>query len=213
LSGASVAAILGISPGPLARLEWEARKLLGGDPAHGWPHVLRVAGWARAIVEAERLRPRWTVLYASIVLHDVGRAVAVGGEHHASASARYARGVLATLMSPPMIEEVVHAILAHSYSLGVEARSVEAMILSDADKLDALGAVGIARVFHTGCRMGRGFEESIAHFKEKIVVLPDRMYYTWSRAQAEKLVRRVEDFLRWWRDEEETRSSRIRRLQ
>ncbi len=200
-SGYSVAAILGISPGPLARLEWEARRLLGGDPAHGWPHVLRVARWARGIVAGEGLRPRWTVLYAAIVLHDVGRATASGGEHHAVASARYARRILSTLMRPDLIGEVEHAILAHSYSLGLEARSVEAKILSDADKLDALGAVGIARVFHTGCRMGRSFEESIKHFHEKILKLPDHMYYTWSRLQAEKLLRRVEHFLAWWVDE------------
>ncbi|MEB2836926.1 MAG: HD domain-containing protein [Desulfurococcales archaeon] len=201
-SGLSVSSILGLSPGPLARIEWEARKLLGGDPAHGWPHVLRVAGWARRIVEGEGLRPRWLVLYAAIVLHDAGRMLAGQGEHHAVASARLARKLLAPYSTPRFIEEVEHAILAHSYSLGVRAETVEARVLSDADKLDALGAVGIARVFHTGCRMGRGFEDSLRHFHEKILRLPDHLYYTWSRLQAERLVRRVEWFLKWWSDEQ-----------
>lgn len=200
----SVAETLRVGPsllGGLASLEAEARRIMGDDPAHGWPHVLRVARWARRLVELEGLEPRWKILYAAILLHDVGRSLGGPGVHHAVASAEYAGRLLPRLMEPREVEEVVHAILAHSYSLGVRAESVEAMILSDADKLDALGAVGIARVFHTGCQLGRSFEDSLHHFDEKILGLPQLMYFESSRRLAGELVVRVEKFLEWWAEE------------
>jgi uncharacterized protein len=199
-----VASILGLAPeslGGLAGIEEEARRLLGGDPAHGWPHVVRVARWASRIVAGEGLRPRWRVLYPAIVLHDIGRALAAPGVHHAVASAEYAARRLSGLLPPGEVEQVRHAILAHSYSLGVRAETPEARVLSDADKLDALGAVGIARVFHTGCQLGRGFEDSLRHFREKILRLPEILYYETSRSLARRLAGRVEEFLAWWSEE------------
>ena len=171
-----------------------ARDIMGGDPAHGWPHVVRVALLARRIVEGEGLNPDWRILDAAILLHDTGRFL--GGGHHAAASARLARLVLPGLgYGPGEVEAVEHAILAHSYSLGLEAETVEARVLSDADKLDALGAVGVARVFHTGCQLGRGFEDSIRHFHEKILRLPGLLYYGFSRRLAGERTAVVKSFL------------------
>ena len=179
------------APGELVGL---ARSLMGGDPAHGWPHVVRVAGLARRIAREEDLDLDWRVLDAAILLHDTGRFVE--GEHHAVASARLARLVLPGLgYGHGEVEAVAHAILAHSYSLGVEATTAEARVLSDADKLDALGAVGIARVFHTGCQLGRGFEDSLKHFHEKILRLPSLLYYEASRRIAGERIRIIELFL------------------
>jgi len=172
----------------------EARRLLGSDPAHGWPHVLRVARLAEEIVAAGGLEPDYRVLAAAVALHDVGRAL--GGGHHARVSAEYARRLLERLGWPGRdVWAVEHAILAHSYSLGVEARTLEAKILSDADKLDALGAVGVARVFHTGCQLGRDFKDSLAHFREKILSLPRLLYLEPSRRLAAARVRVVEEFI------------------
>jgi uncharacterized protein len=78
---------------------------------------------------------------------------------------------------------------------------VEAMVLSDADKLDALGAIGIARVFHTGALIGRGFEDSLEHFKAKILRLKDLMYFNYSRRVTEVLTARIIEYLRWWGEE------------
>jgi len=171
-----------------------ARSLLGGDPAHGWPHVLRVARLAEEIILAGDLEPDLRVLSTAVALHDVGRAL--GGGHHARVSAVYAGRLLRRLGWPEhLVGEVEHAILAHSYSLGVEARTLEAKILSDADKLDALGAVGVARVFHTGCQLGRGFRESLEHFYEKILSLPELLYLEPSRRIAAERVRVVREFV------------------
>jgi uncharacterized protein len=86
---------------------------------------------------------------------------------------------------------VTHAIEAHSFSANIEPQTVEAMILQDADRLDALGAVGIARVFYVGGRIGRALYHgddiladnralddlnySLDHFQTKILKLPESM--------------------------------------
>ncbi len=179
---------------PRGLLSW-ARSVMGGDPAHGWPHVARVARLAEEIVAGAGLNVDWRVLDAAIALHDVGRFTS-GGGHHALESAEAARRLLPRYgYSPGEVEAVVHAILAHSYSLGVRAETAEAMVLSDADKLDALGAVGIARVFHTGCQLGRSFTESLAHFREKILLLPGRLYLDYSRGVAASRMAIIEEFL------------------
>jgi|SRR4029077_16951134 uncharacterized protein len=54
----------------------------------------------------------------------------------------------------PRIDRVAHAIAAHSFSAGIPPESLEARILQDADRLDAIGCVGIARCFYTAGRMG-----------------------------------------------------------
>jgi len=178
----------------LGVIERLARALMGGDPAHGWPHVERVRSLAWRIVEEEGLSPDRLTLELAVLLHDTGRSVE-GRGHHAEKSASLARDLLAVAgLDPARIEAVVHAILAHSYSLGVPARTVEAKILSDADKLDALGAVGIARVVHTGCQMGRSFEESLDHIYEKILRLPSLLHYEASRRIAEERLEIVRRF-------------------
>lgn len=182
----------------LARL---LQGLYGSDPAHGWPHVVRVMRWAERIVEAEGLDVDLEVLALSVMLHDIGR-LSSGGDHHAVESARVADYILELLGYDRGVREAVkHAILAHSYSLGYKAETLEAVVLSDADKLDALGAIGIARVFHTGALMGRSFEDSVNHFKEKILNLASRMYLEYSRRMAERLAERIARYLEWWLEE------------
>ncbi|MEB3844837.1 MAG: HD domain-containing protein [Desulfurococcales archaeon] len=176
------------------------RILLGGDPAHGWPHVERVRRLAWEIVSLEGLEDKidQCILEVSIALHDVGRSSS-SNTHHAVESARIAVKLLEALGAPSScVKAVEHAILAHSYSLGVKAETLEARVLSDADKLDALGAIGIARVFHTGCRLGRGFGDSVKHFHDKILRLPGTMYLDASRKIAAERLRIIEDFLREW---------------
>jgi len=171
-----------------------ASSIMGCDPAHGWPHVTRVYSYSKRIVENEGIPVNWRILEASIALHDIGRFTP-GRGHHAEKSASLAVELLAGLGMRDIAEEVRHAILAHSYSLGVKAKTLEAKILSDADKLDALGAIGVARVIHTGCQMRRSFMESLSHFREKILRLPDLMYFDYSRSLAKRLVVRVEGYV------------------
>lgn len=73
------------------------------------------------------------------------------------------------------IETVAHAIAAHSFSAGIEPRSDEARILRDADRIDALGAMGIARVFYVAGRLGSKLYEQGDPFAEHRA-LDDRTY-------------------------------------
>ncbi len=177
--------------------------IMGNDPAHGWPHIERLESLIVELIENEGVDEMVDrcLLYTGLYLHDVGRSMP-GDENHALKSASYAKSLLETLGVPEScIEDVVHVIKAHSFSLGIRAETLEAMILSDADKLDALGAVGIARVFHTGCTMKRGFKESIKHFYEKIIRLPELLYLSSAKEVARERIKIIEAFLEEWKRE------------
>ena len=170
------------------------RAVMPRDFVHGLPHVLRVTQLALKLAEG-RSDVDVEVLTLAALLHDLGRAFS--GRHHAEVSAEVAEELLRSMgLSDEKLEKVVNAILSHSYSLGVKPRSIEAEILSDADKLDALGAIGIARVFGLSALWGRGLEESLEHFKDKILKLPKLMYTDRGRRLATDRVRIVEEFLK-----------------
>jgi len=145
------------------------------NPCHGVDHVLRVRDLALAIAEKVREPVDREVLELAALLHDIGRLST--DTNHAERSAEIAR-ILLELADYPRdkIDVIVNAILAHSYTSRVEAMSIEAKILSDADKLDALGAIGIARVFAYSGELGRSIEDSVQHFYSKILNLVNAMH-------------------------------------
>ena len=124
----------------------EARRLYpADDSAHGFAHVLRV--WRLV----QRIGPRegadMPLLEAAALLHDVARAdEEAGGPCHAQAGAERARQILAACPAE-QVEAVAEAIRTHRYRANLAPRTLEARILYDADKLDAIGAVGVARAF------------------------------------------------------------------
>ena len=77
-------------------------------------------------------------------------------------------------------------------------RHHELAIVQDADRLDAIGAIGIARAFIYGGSKGRPFEETILHFHEKLLKIKDWMKTESGRQLAESRTGRMETFLRWW---------------
>ena len=160
----------------LEKLEKLARTRYTEDPVHGWPHVERVLRLALAIC---RSTPGCDedIVAAAALLHDVGRSLEERlGEHHALISARLAPGLLEEAGFPrDKVEDVVNAIASHSYSLGREPSSLEACVLRDADRLDAMGAVGVARAFAEGMRRSRGFGDTLRHFSEKLLLLNETL--------------------------------------
>ncbi len=173
-------------------IEEFVRCVMGDDDAHGYPHVERVrklALWLSKFYEVDE-----EVIEIAVLLHDIGRLC--GGDEHAHESAILARRLLEVLNYPKdKLEKVIEAIEAHSYTSGVEPKSLEAKIVSDADKLDALGSIGIARVFLYSCHIGRSIKDSLEHFKEKILNLPKVMYTEVGRKEALRRVKIVREFV------------------
>lgn len=126
------------------------------DLAHGWEHVSRVYQLALHIAAQEN-GDRFIVGMAAL-LHDFGRTVpaqSVSNDtcatHHADLSISLANDLLARYHVPDTQSEAIrHAIIAHSFSKGIEPRTLEAGIVRDADRLDGLGAIGILRWAITG---------------------------------------------------------------
>ncbi len=113
--------------------------------AHSWDHVSRVYRLAAYIAEHEGA-DRFIVGMA-VLMHDLGHTVECkGNEHHVELSAKLAYELMLTYQMPVALQDAItHAILAHSFSRGIEPRTLEACVVRDADRLDALGAIGIMR--------------------------------------------------------------------
>ena len=139
--------------------------------SHDRDHVERVV--KLAVYIARREGADVEVVKKSAELHDIAR----DKPNHAIESAKLAREILRREgYDEEFIESVAHCIEAHSFSSGVEPKTLEAKVLSDADKLDAIGAIGIARAFIFSGEKGRSIEETLKHFEEKLLKLKDLLY-------------------------------------
>lgn len=132
----------------------EARRYYeGADAVHDFDHVLRVLALAERIAQAEGADLE--IVRAAALLHDVGREQAEAqGLDHAEFAARRSREILAG-QSPEKVAAVVQAIAAHRFRAGPAPATLEAQVLFDADKLDAIGAIGVARAFAYGGAHGQ----------------------------------------------------------
>lgn len=110
------------------------------DAAHAFDHVLRVTRLVEHIAEAERAD--LDVVRTAGLLHDCAR---LQPDHHL-VGAQQARELLAG-EDPAFITAVTHCIEAHRFSVEPHPTTLEAQCLCDADKLDAIGAIGVARAF------------------------------------------------------------------
>jgi len=130
-------------------LEQARQYYLAADPVHDFAHILRVLALAERIGQAEGADME--VLRAAVLLHDAAEATPEGeagggrASHH-EASAEAARAILSAEGWPEdRIEAALHCIRAHRFRGAETPRTLEAQILFDCDKLDVLGAIGVAR--------------------------------------------------------------------
>ncbi len=127
-----------------------------GDSAHDMAHLSRV--WRNVVAIAGQEGGDREILTAACLLHDCVD-VPKDSALRSSASrlaAEKAQAPLSTLGWPPeRAGRVAHAIEAHSFSAGIEPETLEAKILQDADRLDAIGYIGIARCFAVSGRIDR----------------------------------------------------------
>ena len=175
-------------------IEYIRELFRGNADGHGFDHSLRVWRNAMMIAESEACDPRIVSLAA--LLHDADDYKLFATEDNANArSFLDAHGV-----TPEDADRICAAINAVSFSKnrGKRPETAEGCIVQDADRLDALGAVGIARTFAFGGSHGRPPEDSIAHFHEKLLLLKDMMNTGKAKEIAEERHGFMEDFLREW---------------
>lgn len=192
----------GISVDLWRRLEAHARERADGvEPAHDFSHVERVVANALAIARAEGGSD--TVVALAALLHELFN---LPKSHPDTAKAgdlcaEYARALLVKEGAPKdLVAPVCVAIRDHAFSKGVVPDAVEARILQDADRLDALGAIGLARMWATCADMKRPFyspEDPFAetrtpddkswgldHVYKKLLLVPARLHFATSKAIA-----------------------------
>jgi len=209
--------------GSFAPYEALAEKLIphaaeGDDGSHDLAHIHRVFRNAMRIHAQEG--GNGTVLAASVLLHDCV-AVEKNSPLRAQASrlaAEKARGILADLgWATADIEAVAHAILTHSFSANLTPETLEAKILQDADRLDAIGMVGAARCFYIAGRLGSALYDpedplaknrplddrrfAIDHFENKLFKLADGFQTKAGRQLARERHERLQQVLDMFLDE------------
>jgi uncharacterized protein len=160
----------------LEEISRQHQQLIG---SHGYEHTERVIELCRVLGEA--LGADMEILIPAAILHDIGRKQ----DNHAYRGALMARKILEK-QGYTGIDKIVHAIEVHSFSVGGKAETLEAEILSDADKLDAMGAIGVYRVAQYGVEHECDLQESVEHFHEKLLKLKNLLYTDEAKKLAEK---------------------------
>lgn len=138
------------------------------DAAHDLEHVRRVVINARRLSEAAGAD--WRIVMPAAWLHDCVIVPKSSPERTRASqlAAAQAKQWLIELDWPyGGLEEIAHAIEAHSFSAGITPLTLEAKVLQDADRLDALGAMGLARTLMLGAEMKREFYQPADPFCEK----------------------------------------------
>lgn len=139
---------------------------------HGADHALRVYRNAVQIAENEPGCDRELIVLAAL-LHDADDHKLFRTENNANARAFLAENGVPEDRAD-RICEVINAV-SFSRNRGKVPETPEGKIVQDADRLDALGAVGIARTFAYGGKNGRSLEDSVQHFYDKLLLLRDMM--------------------------------------
>jgi uncharacterized protein len=190
----------------------------GDDGSHDLAHIHRVFKNALKIQAGEGGDPQ--ILTAAVLLHDCV-AVEKSSPLRSQASrlaAEKASGILEGLGWPEeTIAAVAHAILTHSFSANIPPETLEAKMLQDADRLDAIGMVGVARCFYIAGRMGSGLYHpadpgaehrplddrsyAIDHFPAKLLKLSDGFQTETGAKLAKERHERLSLFLSLFRDE------------
>ena len=182
--------------------EFMSTQLATADGAHDMAHIRRVVATAKRLATHEG--GEMAVVIPAAWLHDCV-ALPKNSPDRARAStlaAQTAEQFLAHIGYPTTHHEAIaHAIAAHSFSAGIPPRTIEAKVVQDADRLDALGAIGLARCLVTGAHMGtavyhptdpfgqteRPLDDkaySVDHFYLKLLRLGEQMQTASGRAEA-----------------------------
>ena len=182
------------------------------DASHDFAHVKRVTSNAIAIFDEEQnkspqLTPMTVLLGA--LLHDVEDKKYIGST--APSQSAIEEILLSCGFARDYASDIRQLVEGVSYSSEIKdpagtERLVEEIpelaIVQDADRLDAIGAIGIARCFtFGGAKKVRSIQDSVQHFRDKLLRLKGMMKTDTGRRMAATRSQRLEDFLRWWEEE------------
>ena len=178
----------------------EYMEILLGDnrDGHGPDHALRVYRTAMEIADSEPEADR-LIVGLSALLHDA--------DDHKLFDTRDNQNARRFLAEQGADEETVRRVcgvingVSFSQNRDKKPDTLEGQIVQDADRLDAVGAVGIARTFAYGGKHGRAAEDSIAHFDEKLLLLKDLLNTRRAKELGEERHTFLEAFLAEWNRE------------
>lgn len=206
--------------------DWEARfeqfinhsPAASTDPAHDLAHIRRVVANARWLAAAEGAD--LAVVLPAAWLHDC--VVVPKHSSQRNQASRLAAETAGDYLrksgyDPALIPAIQHAIAAHSFSAAIPPETLEARVVQDADRLDALGAVGIARTLMLGGVMGKPLYDTVEpnprtrvpddhqnvidHFYVKLLRLAGMMHTTAGRREGERRTRTMQVYLaELWRE-------------
>jgi uncharacterized protein len=196
----------------LKNLREIVKKKLENDAAHDFEHVMRVLKNATMIARKEKADIG--MITAAVLLHDIVSYPKSDPRSKNSSleSAEESKNILKkNNFSQTEIEVIADAIRDHSFSRGVVPKTLEGKILQDADRLDALGAIGIARIFAISGAENRPFYNNIDpfckkrspndkswtldHFYKKLLLLEKTMNTNTGKIEARKRIKIMKKFL------------------
>lgn len=198
--------------------------------AHDLDHVLRVTNLCKKLAEYEA-EVDMNVLVPAALLHDIARMEedhdSSGELDHAILGAEKAEDILRQLgYEKEIVERIQHCIISHRFRSGNNPESIEAKILFDADKLDVIGAIGIARSFMVAGQHGEKLFREIPlveyikenvgengrikdnskhainlEFELKLKKIPQRLYTQKAKETAIRRISYMEEFFNTLRNE------------
>ena len=189
-------------------------KLEKNDPAHDFEHVMRVFRNAEKICKNENGNKK--LILSAVLLHDIIKIK--NRKDSALKSAKLSEKILKeNYFLDNEIIIISDAIKEHSFSKGKTPSTLEGKILQDADRLDAIGAIGLARVFSFSGSNNRPFYDpkdpfsknrnlndnkwAIDHFYEKLLFLEGKMNTKTGKLLAKKRTKTLKDFLKELKNE------------
>ena len=196
----------------------DVKKIIVNDTVHDFEHIMRVYKNAQKLCKKEKTNEK--LVLCAVLLHDIVSYPKSDKRSKNSSvdSAKKAKTILKKYcFTENEITLISDAIRDHSFSQKRTPQTIEGKILQDADRLDALGAIGIARVFATGGLLKRPFYNiddpfckkrnpddktwTVDHFFQKLLKLESLMNTKSGKLEAKKRTRVLKEFLKQLKQE------------
>ena len=202
----------------LDSIKTEVEKIIDNDPAHDFEHIMRVYKNAQKLCNTEKANEK--LVLSAALLHDIVSYPKSDKRSKLSSmeSSKKSKIILKKYdFTNEEIAVVSDAIADHSFSQNKKPSTLEGKILQDADRLDAIGAIGIARVFATGGLLKRPFYNiddpfcktrkpddktwTVDHFYQKLLKLESLMNTKSGKNEAKTRTRILKEYLKQLKQE------------